>query len=52
MIQKQDYLNNGFLTDGLDKKDTPFATKMGREVKGGGGIIPDFLVKKKKMNPS
>ena len=51
LIQKQDYLNNGFLTDGLDKKDTPFTTKMGREVKGGGGITPDFLVKKKKINP-
>ena len=43
LIQKQDYLNNGFLTDGLDKKDSTFTTKSGREVKGGRGIIPDII---------
>jgi len=41
LIQKQDYLNNGFLTDGLDEKDSLFVTKSGRVVKGGGGIYPD-----------
>ena len=49
LIQKEDYLNNGFLTDGLDEKDSLFVTKGGRVVKGGGGIYPDIktsLVKK------
>jgi len=42
LIQKEDYLNNGFLTDGLDTKDTLFTTKGGRIVRGGGGITPDI----------
>jgi len=42
IIQKQDYLDNGFLTDGLDKRDSIFVTRKGRLVKGGGGIIPDL----------
>ena len=42
LIQKQDYLDNGFLTDGLDKRDSVFVTKNGRVVKGGGGITPDL----------
>lgn len=42
LIQKQDYLNNGFLTDGLDKIDSLFVTMKGRVVKGGGGITPDL----------
>ena len=46
LIQKEDYLNNGFLTDGLDKKDSLFTTRGGRIVKGGGGIIPDVEIKK------
>ena len=50
LIQKQDYLDNGFLTDGLDKEDSLFYTKNGREVKGGGGINPDVILKKNKMN--
>ena len=41
LIQKQDYLDNGFLTDGLDKRDSTFVTSGGRVVKGGGGITPD-----------
>ena len=41
LIQKQDYLDNGFLTDGLDKHDSTFVTSGGRIVKGGGGISPD-----------
>ena len=42
IIQKQDYLNNGFLTDGLDKKDSIFVTRKGRLVEGGGGVNPDL----------
>ena len=40
LIQKEDYLDNGFLTDGLDNKDSLFVTKGGRIVRGGGGISP------------
>ena len=43
LIQKQDYFDDGFLTDGLDKKDTTFTTLGGRFVKGGGGIVPDIV---------
>ena len=46
LIQKEDYLDNGFLTDGLDKVDSLFYTKHGRKVKGGGGITPDIILKK------
>jgi carboxyl-terminal processing protease len=48
LIQKQDYLDNGFLTDGLDKLDSTFVTSGGRIVKGGGGISPDI---KMDVNP-
>ena len=51
LIQKQDYLDNGFLTDGLDKKDSLFTTKGGRIVKGGGGITPDVITKPNKFSP-
>ena len=51
LIQKQDYLDNGFLTDGLDKIDSTFITKNGREVRGGGGIIPDVKTSKNKYSP-
>ena len=51
LIQKQDYLSNGFLTDGLDKKDSTFTTKKGRIVKGGGGIIPDVKTHRNKYTP-
>ena len=44
LIQKQDYLDNGFLTDGLDKYDSTFVTSGGRIVKGGGGISPDIVM--------
>ena len=46
LIQKQDYLDNGFLTDQLDKNDSFFYTKNGMLVKGGGGINPDIEIKK------
>ena len=51
LIQKQDYLDNGFLTDGLDKVDSLFTTKGGREVKGGNGIVPDIKTKKNILSP-
>ena len=49
LIQKEDYLDDGFLTDGLDKKDSLFYTRGGRKVKGGGGITPDITVKQLKL---
>ena len=44
LIQKQDYMKDGFFTDGLDKKDSTFITlKNKRSVYGGGGITPDVV---------
>ena len=44
LIQKQDYMDDGFFTDGLDKKDSTFFTlKNKRLVSGGGGITPDVI---------
>ena len=51
LIQKQDYLDNGFLTDGLDKVDSLFTTKGGREVKGGNGIVPDIKTERNILSP-
>ena len=51
MIQKQDYLDNGFLTDGLDKKDSVFVSKTGRKFKGGGGITPDIITEVNSIPP-
>ena len=51
LIQKEDYLNNGFLTDGLDKKDSLFTTRGRRTVKGGGGITPDVEIKRNSLPP-
>ena len=51
LIQKEDYLDNGFLTDGLDKKDSLFVTKGGRIVEGGGGINPDIVTKPNVFTP-
>ena len=51
LIQKEDYLNNGFLTDGLDKKASLFTTRGGRTVKGGGGITPDVEIKRTSLPP-
>ena len=51
LIQKEDYLNTGFLTDGLDKKDSLFTTRGGRAVKGGGGITPDVEIKRTSFPP-
>ncbi|MAV64578.1 MAG: hypothetical protein CMG00_05235 [Candidatus Marinimicrobia bacterium] len=50
LIQKQDWLDNGYLTDGLDKKDSVFYTiNMNREVLGGGGISPDLESSKEQI---
>ena len=51
LIQKQDYLDNGFLTDGLDKRDSLFTTKGGRLVKGGNGIAPDIQTTRNILSP-
>ena len=51
LIQKQDYLDNGFLTDGLDKRDSLFTTKGGRLVKGGNGIAPDIQTSRNILSP-
>ena len=51
LIQKQDYLDNGFLTDGLDKRDSLFTTKGGRLVKGGNGIAPDVITTRNILSP-
>ena len=51
LIQKEDYLDNGFLTDGLDVKDSLFTTRGGRVVKGGGGIYPDIKTDIQKKSP-
>jgi len=51
LIQKEDYLDTGFLTDGLDKKDSLFTTRGGRTVKGGGGITPDVKIKRTTLPP-
>ena len=43
LIQKQDWLKDGYLTDGLNTKDSTFYTvNMNRVVYGGGGIKPDL----------
>jgi carboxyl-terminal processing protease len=43
LIQKEDWLKDGYLTDGLNLKDSVFYTaNMGRVVYGGGGIKPDL----------
>ena len=49
LIQKEDYLKNGVLTDG--NKDTTFKTIGGRKVKGGGGIEPDVFIEAEKLPP-
>ena len=46
LIQKQDYLNNDVLTDGLEDRDSVFYTKNGRIVNGGGGIAPDLEIER------
>ena len=43
LIQKEDWLDNGYLTDGLNSNDSLFYTiNMRRPMKGGGGIQPDI----------
>ncbi len=50
LIQKEDYLHNGVLTDGLDKKDSLFFTLNGREMHGGGGITPDIEIEHEQLS--
>ncbi len=51
LIQKEDYLHNGVLTDGLDKRDSLFVTRGGRTVQGGGGIVPDTELDSPSLTP-
>jgi len=51
LIQKEDYLGNGVLTDGLDKRDSLFVTRNGRTVQGGGGIVPDTELNSPSLAP-
>jgi carboxyl-terminal processing protease len=51
LIQKEDYLHNGALTDGLDKNDSLFVTRGGRKVQGGGGIEPDIEIETEEILP-
>ena len=51
LIQKEDYLGNGVLTDGLDKRDSLFVTRGGRAVHGGGGILPDVELDSPSLQP-
>lgn len=51
LIQMEDYLNNGVLTDDLDKKDSLFVTRNGRIVTGGGGITPDIELASTSLPP-
>ncbi|MFC1543582.1 S41 family peptidase, partial [Candidatus Neomarinimicrobiota bacterium] len=51
LIQKEDYLGNGVLTDGLDKRDSLFVTSSGRIVQGGGGIMPDVELAPLPLSP-
>ncbi len=51
LIQKEDYLGNGVLTDGLDKRDSLFVTRGGRTVRGGGGIMPDTELDSQLLTP-
>ena len=51
LIQKEDYLDNGFLTDGLNENDSIFYSKGGRELYGGGGITPDVKTDVVKFSP-
>ena len=45
LIQKEDWLDNGVLTDGKEMADSIFYTlKNNRKVKGGGGIVPDITI--------
>lgn len=51
LIQKEDYLHNGVLTDNSDHLDSLFVTSRGRVVKGGGGLTPDISMDKAPLPP-
>ena len=50
LIQKPDYLNNKVVKN-VAIEDSLFKTKGGRSVKGGGGIVPDFIVEDIPVGP-
>ncbi len=51
LIQKEDWLDNGILTDGKNMRDSIFYTiNTGRKVEGGGGVTPDILIESDKWS--
>ena len=51
LIQVEDYFKEGFLEKGFEIEDTLFLSKTGRELKGGGGITPDIIIKNEEIPP-
>ena len=50
LIQKPDYLNEKVIKS-VAMKDSVFTTKGGRNVEGGGGITPDYIVEDVQVGP-
>lgn len=50
LIQKPDYLNEKVIKS-IAMKDSVFTTKGGRNVEGGGGITPDYIVEDVQVGP-
>jgi carboxyl-terminal processing protease len=50
LIQKPDYLNKKVIKS-VAMKDSVFTTKGGRNVEGGGGITPDYIVEDVQVGP-
>ena len=45
LIQKEDYFKKNILSSKYNEQDSIYFTRLGRAVKGGGGINPDIVVK-------
>jgi len=50
LIQKPNYLNEKVIKS-VQTKDSVFTTKGGRNVKGGGGITPDYIIEVDQVGP-
>ncbi|MFP4548571.1 MAG: S41 family peptidase [Fidelibacterota bacterium] len=48
-IQTPDFIKDTSLVEFFDKEDTVFYSKNGRQLKGGGGIHPDFDIESEKL---
>ncbi len=48
-IQKPGFIKDSSLVTISNDEDTLFFSKNGRQLKGGGGIAPDFVIERKKM---